>query len=529
MSPLTRNCHSAVNGLQGFGNDFLGPNTDKIAVRGIVILVIYAAVKTLIAAASKPFWYDEVLTWILARQPSVRAIWNSLESAADSQGPAFYVIESAMSAIIPNQEIALRLPSILGYCCLILCIFVFVRRRVGSGLALICAVVPFMTVLFRVYAIEARAYSLFVACDAVALVCYQRASSWRWTSLMALCLALAQSLHYYAVFALAPIGLAETVRLLRARDFRIGVWLALLCGAAPLAIFWPLLWRLREVYGANYGGPPGLFTIARMYGTFFETSWWWGVSVIGVLGLGVINTALPFATRTGEAAPEAESIFDEHVLVFALLCIPLGGYVTTKVANVNLLFRHVLPALLGVPLALAYILATLERRTIALFMALLVFSVGAQEGLFWLTNSRHVTTGESQADSVEHLVEVAGHSDLPVVVSDGFQFLPLVHYAEPLWRDRFVCLVDPKHALAYMGMDVVDNHLAILRRLAPIHVYDFPAFAKQHPTFLLYSDYSPDEPFDWWPDRLVHDGDNLRLLASDHSRKVYLVNMRNQQ
>jgi hypothetical protein len=89
--------------------------------------------------------------------------------------------------------------------------------------------------------------------------------------------------------------------------------------------------------------------------------------------------------------------------------------------------------------------------------------------------------------------------------------------------------VDPEHSPAYTGIDALDKELIILQTLGPLHVYDFSAFVRQHPAFLLYSDDSPDEPFDWWPDRLVHDGDNLRLLASDHSRKVYLVNMRNQQ
>ncbi|MGB8593244.1 MAG: hypothetical protein WCD40_17835, partial [Candidatus Acidiferrales bacterium] len=62
--------------------------SDRAAVRWLAVLVAYAAVRSVVAAASKPFWYDEMCTWILTQQASVRAIWSALERAADSQGLA---------------------------------------------------------------------------------------------------------------------------------------------------------------------------------------------------------------------------------------------------------------------------------------------------------------------------------------------------------------------------------------------------------------------------------------------------------
>ncbi len=505
-------------------NSFLGFEIDRAAPRVLAALVIYAAVRSLVAAAAKPFWYDEMLTWILAQQPSVHAIWNALERAADSQGPAFYVIERAMSAMIPNQEIALRVPSIFGYCCITFCIFVFVRRTAGSACALICAAVPLTTVLFHVYAIEARAYSLFVACDAIALVCYQRASSWKWSVLMGFCLALAQSLHYYAVFALVPIGLAEAARYLRTREFRIGVWLALVCGAVPLAVFWPLLWRLREVYGANHGAQMSLFEIAPIYGAYFEIAGRWGIAIIAALALGVFSAAAPFAT-TVQTQHERESAFDERVLTLALLGLPFVGYVATVIAHGEMLPRYMLPTVLGVPLALGYIVSRLGRRNVAMLVTLLLVAVCVREGLFWFSSRARLAVDKSGANLIENLAKAAGHPDLPVVISDGLQFLPLAHYAEPEWRERFVCLVDPAQSKAYLGRDGLDTELIIMRSLSPIHVYDFPTFAVQYPTFLLYSEFSPDDPFDWWPARFVHEGKSVQLVATDRDRRVYLVKL----
>ncbi|MFZ0880916.1 MAG: hypothetical protein WA002_15585, partial [Candidatus Acidiferrales bacterium] len=117
--------------------------SDRAAVRWLAVLVAYAAVRSVVAAAARPFWYDEMCTWILVHQPSVRAIWSALERAADGQGPAYYVIERAASGMFANQEIALRLPSIFGFCCLTICVFIFVRRGAGSAYALICSFVLF--------------------------------------------------------------------------------------------------------------------------------------------------------------------------------------------------------------------------------------------------------------------------------------------------------------------------------------------------------------------------------------------------
>ena len=459
------------------GNAFLGLDEEKLANRGLAILIVYAVVRSLVAAASKPFWYDEMCTWIVVHQPSVRAIWDALKHAADSQGPAFYLIERTFSAIVPNEEIALRLPSIFGYCCITICVFIFVRRRAGGAYALICSLIPFTTVLFETYAVEARSYSLVIACIAAALVCYQRASSWGWAVMMGMCLALAESLHYYAVFALVPIGLAEVSRLLRAREIRIGVWLALLCGVAPLAVFWPLLSRLREYYGAHFWARPSLFTAAAMYGAFFELKTRWGIGVAAVLVLGVLIAALDLAARRMKTAAESGSIFDEQVLILGLLGLPFVGYVVTKFAHGGLTDRYMLPAVLGATLAMGSILPRLGRTSVALLVTFVLFGVGAREGEFWTSHHGGQNAGKSDADAIERLANSVGREDLPVAVSDGLEFPALVHYAESHFQDRLVYLVDSEQAVAYNRTNIVDRQLVVLRTLAPIRVAEFPDFA----------------------------------------------------
>ncbi len=52
---------------------------EKLATRGLALLIAYAAVTSVFRAASKPFEYDELCTVAIARQPGISAIWKALE------------------------------------------------------------------------------------------------------------------------------------------------------------------------------------------------------------------------------------------------------------------------------------------------------------------------------------------------------------------------------------------------------------------------------------------------------------------
>ena len=174
---------------------------EKLATRGLAVLVAYAAIAGIFRAASKPFWYDELCTLAVAQQPRMSAMVDALQHAADSQPPPFYLVERVSGAIGPNEHIAFRAPSVLAFCCVVLCTFIFVRKRSSGKCALICATVPFISILYDPYAVEARGYILVTACVAIAMVCYQNADTFRWVLFMGLSLACAGIFHYYAVFA----------------------------------------------------------------------------------------------------------------------------------------------------------------------------------------------------------------------------------------------------------------------------------------------------------------------------------------
>src|SRR4029077_10988125 len=111
-------------------------------------LVVYAIARSVLAAASKPFWYDEIFTRAMAHLPSFSALWAALARAADTNPPIYHLVEHAFDSVAKHEEVALRLPSILGFVCTYICVFVYLGRRSGNWIALACSAILMRTILF---------------------------------------------------------------------------------------------------------------------------------------------------------------------------------------------------------------------------------------------------------------------------------------------------------------------------------------------------------------------------------------------
>jgi hypothetical protein len=497
-------------------------DTEKLANRALVLLIAYTAFSGVCRAALKPFWCDEVITVGLARLPTLGTIWDALGHSADSHPPTFHILERVAGRLPFNELIAFRLPSILAFCGVVLCVFLFIKKRRGSACALICAAIPLLSLLFSPYAVEARGYSLMAGFVALAMVCYQRADKAAWWVLMGLSLAAAEGSHYYAVFATLLFGLAELALLAKERRVRFGVWLALLFGTLPLVVFWPLLAGFKRYYGGSpiSGRLQWLDEAARAYG--------WLFNLPPTLGIGLAATALAavliyvlVSQRASLATSLEETPLQEQVLTLGFLVLPLLMYVAIRLVHGGFNSRYLLLAVLSFPLSVSYVLPALDRRLLGLFSILLFVSLGAQEAVFWRWQLHSLGKNTSPAEGVERLVRAAGYGDLPVVESDPVDYLSLAYYASPAGRRRFVYVADVPAAIVYAGSGTADKCLLVLRPYLGLQVDDFAAFAGDHPEFLLYSDGRPI--WDWWPTRLLHDGYALELVAMDQGSRIYLV------
>ena len=156
------------------------------------------------------FWFDELFTLYIAKLASPQEIINH----NDLSPPLYLIIAHFLLPIVQNDALAIRLPATLGYCAMILCLMAFCRRRLPAAFAFAASLLAFESTLY--YATDGRAYGLVLGCAAGALLCWQMAAEGRrrgWAiAALAVCLTLMVALHYYAIFFLVPLFLAEVVR-----------------------------------------------------------------------------------------------------------------------------------------------------------------------------------------------------------------------------------------------------------------------------------------------------------------------------
>ncbi len=488
-------------------------------------MLAYAVIRSIIACVAKPFWYDELCTYIVITHPRTNSILECLRHGADGQPPFFYVIEKLFFLLPVRPEISLRMPSILAFCCVLLCVFALIRIRAGDSAALICTSTLFLTAVFWVYAFEARPYALLTAATAAALVCYQRAKSRRCIFLFGVALAFGESVHYYAIFVIGCFAIAEAVFVMKERSIRVRVWIALAAGTIPLIMFWPLLEGVKRLYEPNFWARPTWVTMPLTYGMVFDTEKY-AVAECCLMLAFASGALLALRGRWRGASNRATPIYCEGVLVAALTLLPFIEGITAKIARGGFTPRYALPMALVIPIWLSYYLArpvsrTFKRKLGVAAAVCVLMLLGLREGYFFTHGIEHP---KMPIRPIETFISSTRIPDLPIVVSSGMQYLQLAYYESPRWQNRFVYMADSAKALKYSPArtdSVAINSMATQECVA-MRVIRAQDFLRDHNSFLLYAEHGPDTD-QWWPQALSDMGYGLRSLGRRGIQEVYLV------
>jgi Dolichyl-phosphate-mannose-protein mannosyltransferase len=505
------------NRFPSLGDEVISAN---LISRVVAALAIYSVVRNLIRAASKPLWFDELLTQAVSRQPNLSALWNVLKNGVDGNPPLFYLIERVASKLVSNEMIAYRIVPALAFACIVICIYAFVRKRSGASVALICTVLLFVTPLSNKYALEARPYSLLAACLALALVCYQRLPAAPWTIGLFLSLSVAESLHYYAGVACFPFFVAELVYVVTTMRIRRAVWLSMIASLIPAILSVPLLLKLKHAYAGHIWARPEFMLIPMSYGGYFRLNALWGMA-IAIASFYVVARAWLRGRPPSEMSDAGNvALPSEHALVLGFLCLPAFGILAAKLAHGGATDRYYLPAIFGIVIALGYVLRAVTPAGFKLAAAIVLIAFAFQEADIVRSFSNNPGAENERAPILRLLSEAASRNNLRLVISDAGQYVELSHGAPPSLNQRMSALVDPPSAVAYSGTDTVDKLVIELQCCISMQVNEFNSFAAAHPVFLLYSDGTA---FDWWPNRLMHDGAVLQLVARQGGGTLYRV------
>jgi hypothetical protein len=205
--------------------------------------LIYFAMAVSLASL-KLFWFDEFITFYIAKLNSAHAIWAALARGADPNPPLSHLLTMQSMRLLGDGPVALRLMPMLFAWIGLLCLYVFLQRRVPAVYTAIGVCFAMATFAFT-YAYENRSYAYVLGFAMLSLVLWRAVLESKYPTLAAGGLALALSggisSNYFAVLAFFPIAAGELVRTLQRRRIEWRVWLALAFGAVPLLVYMPLI------------------------------------------------------------------------------------------------------------------------------------------------------------------------------------------------------------------------------------------------------------------------------------------------
>jgi 4-amino-4-deoxy-L-arabinose transferase-like glycosyltransferase len=234
----------------------------------LVIIIAFAFVVRLVGIASRPIWYDEAFSILLAEQGPAAILSGTLStdadlSAAEEHPPAYYFMLWGWEQLFGSSVISVRLLSVMLSLGIILCIHQIANHLFGPSTALVAA---FLTAIlpFQIhYGQEIRMYVLLTFWLCLATYAFLK----RQWILFSLAAALAQYTHNLAAFYLLPLAFTPIFQS-DWKTLRSLIW----AGFAAIIIYIPWLIHLpaqiSKVTSSFWIEKPGsekIFTLFLLY------------------------------------------------------------------------------------------------------------------------------------------------------------------------------------------------------------------------------------------------------------------------
>jgi ABC-type multidrug transport system fused ATPase/permease subunit len=483
----------------------------------------------LLKASTRPFWYDELLTFYLSGLQPFSLFWRALSAGVDAMPPGYYLIVRIVRMVPGNPLVTLRLPSVFGYVLTLLGVYWFARKRL-SVLAGLTAVLLILLSPFRGYAVEARSYALLVGFLTIAAVLWQRMDERRFmTPLFAVSLAFAVACHTLAVVTILIFGLAELMWTYSSHRIRWGFWTACLFATVPFFLSLPLLLNFHRIVGNSFWSRTQWSWLTATYYLYLSVGEY--VLVLAVLLGIVIGTSLLLALgNSGDAKSENNFSLPELVLVGGFVFYPALLVVLTRLLNAGYVPRYGWPAIFGLILGFVYLFRSSWAASVQLLIALLIVFASLSIYDFpkassttrdtpWGFDPPSLTPNGMEERWMRLNALCRDEPSTPIVIADCHHYLEAVQYSPTELRERLVELFNPNNAIRLVGTADGEREDRLLAQFIPLQVEDLTSFESEHQEFILYS----GGIFDWLTRYLIERRYHLTLLAQDGNDSVYMV------
>ncbi len=426
----------------------------------------------------RPLWFDELISYHLAKLPTVADQWAAFRNGPDASPPLFHAFVRLSFAAFGEGAWQLRLPPLLGFFVMSACLYLFVRRHSSVVAAWSAALAPLLT-SGAAYMAEGRPYGTAVGFASVALLCWQRSMSraeWSpWLAGAALSAACAGSCHFFGILALAPLACGEAMHQLAGGHVRVLRWLTLAAALLPTVVIGQVLIGLLGIAGTEIWETPTVVSLTSGYRILLGAALAPPIACLCVMA----------AVRSDVSPPEQRNVpwmpLPESVAGLGFLAVSALAVVAALLTRGPFLPRYGIISLIGFGVLVAGFAVMVERRRAgfaSIFLCALITGCALQIVDRWRKAEPRFTLPTMLA---------ADETNLPIVVEGPQDYLQLAYYAPKGLQERLVSLVDPEAALVHVGARRGDLTLARLQRWAPSLRIEQPAtFLDRHRRFLLF-------------------------------------------
>jgi hypothetical protein len=451
---------------------------DQTPGRVLFAITAFYALLALPVAMVKLLWADELITYYIARLNSVPAIWDALARGVDPNPPAIHLLVMWSMRLFGDSELALRLPAMLACLLGVICLFLFLQRRVPVVYAAAGACFFMATAGFN-YAYESRSYALILCFSMLSMLAWQQSIEGRHPQiasvLLAVALAAGIASNYFAVLAFFPIAAGELARDWKLRNIEWRVWIALALAGLPVLAFLPLIHHAIAQFAPHAWNKPTIDVIPDSYTEMVEVVL---VPALAILGIGVTHY---FYERKmlGVATPP---VLPRHelVAVFMLLIYPMLGY-ALAVARAGMISpRFVLPVCWGFAIAtVVTCYRVFARNAIAAGFVLLLFF-----GWALARDGFCAYDYVSQRNAFNRVLNAVPPADT-IVVADSLLVQPLYHYATPQVASRIVFPLDFKLIQRYKREDSLEQNYWAGRGIFPVPIVSFSQLRESYRSYVI--------------------------------------------
>jgi len=348
------------------GAERVRPAPCRLARALTLVMLGFTLAVSLAWSHAKLFSQDEMYEFQTDSVGSLRDLAHIQRTWPISLDPMLYHgLSHVAMRMFGAAAFAQRLPALLGFLLMQVCLFFFVRSLAGERAAAVAATFPALTASLY-YSAEGRPYGLLLGLYALALLCWfaavQEQGHPRLRYLAGLAIAIAATLntHYFGVLLLLPLCAAELWRTVQRRRMDWPVLASIAFGACCIVLTRPYM-KAASVFRTHYynEGGVGLHDITRAYRSMIVnyTTLPMTAQRIWAVVLVIFAAALVFGCLRVWRSPVSRIDSAAWILLLVLASLPFAGYLMARLVTHSIEVRYVLGALVAISALIAIAVA----------------------------------------------------------------------------------------------------------------------------------------------------------------------------